>query len=145
MPYVGIWVHLVWTTKDRKPYLTDNIRYKVFAHIKEYAAGKDIYIDHINGYVEHVHCLISLKAEQNIATVLNLLKGESSFWINNKSGLTNDKFGWQDEYFAVSVSQSQVDVVRKYIGNQERHHRKTGFQEEYEQFIKKYNFEVYRG
>lgn len=63
MPYIRIWVHLVWTTQDRRPYLIDKMRYKVFSHIKEYAEKKDIYIDHINGYVEHVHCLISLKAE----------------------------------------------------------------------------------
>jgi len=145
MPYINIWVHLVWTTQNREPYLTEKIRYKVFSHIKEYAAKKDIYIDHINGYSEHVHCLISLKADQNIATIMNLLKGESSYWINNKSRLTNTKFGWQDEYFAVSVSQSQVNAVRKYIRNQEQHHKKETFQKEYEEFMNKYNFGVYKG
>ena len=145
MPYIRIWVHLFWTTQDRRPYLIDKMRYKVFSHIKEYADKKDIYIDHINGYVEHVHCLISLKAEQNISTIMNLLKGEASYWINNKSGLTNIKFGWQDEYFAVSVSESQVNAVRKYISNQERHHKKETFQQEYDKFMDRYNFGVYKG
>jgi len=145
MPYVSIWVHIVWTTKNREPLLTDEIRYKVFDHIKNYAEGKDIYIDHINGFYEHVHCLISLKAEQSISTILNLLKGESSYWINNKSGLANTKFGWQDEYFAVSVSESQVDAVRKYIRNQESHHKKETFQQEYRKFMDRYNFDVNKG
>ncbi len=140
MPYIRIWIHMVWATKDRHPYLIDEMRSKVFKHIKEYAEAKDIHLDHISGYVEHVHCLLSLNSDQNIATIANLLKGESSFWIN-KNKLTKEKFGWQDEYFAASVSHSQIDVVRKYIQNQEEHHRKRTFQQEYQEFISKYEFE----
>ena len=140
MPYIRIWIHMVWATKDRKPYLIDGVREKVFMHIKEYAQAKDIHLDHINGYVEHVHCLLSLNSDQNIATIANLLKGESSFWVN-KNKLTKEKFGWQDEYFAASVSHSQIDVVRRYIRNQEEHHRKRTFQQEYEEFISKFEFE----
>jgi len=92
MPYINIWVHLVRTTKNREPYLTEKIRYNIFSHIKEYAAQKDIYIVNINGYSENVHYLISLKVAQNIATIMNLLNGESSYWINNKSRRTNTKF-----------------------------------------------------
>lgn len=72
---------------------------------------KGIHLDHINGYKEHVHCLLSLNSDQNIATVANLLKGESSFWIN-KNKLAKEKFGWQDEYFAASISYSQLHAVR---------------------------------
>jgi REP-associated tyrosine transposase len=140
MPYIRIWVHLVWTTKDRASYLTGDIRQKVFDHILENAKTKNIHINHINGYNEHVHCLISLNADQNIATIANLLKGESSFWIN-KNNLTKTKFGWQDEYFATSISHSQIGKVREYIRNQEEHHRKKSFQEEYQEFIDKYGFE----
>ncbi len=71
---------------------------------------------------------------------MNLLKGESSFWIN-KQKLTRDKFGWQDEYFAVSVSESQLETVRRYIRNQEHHHKKKTFQQEYDEFMKNYGFE----
>jgi REP element-mobilizing transposase RayT len=73
-----------------------------------------------------------------------LIKGESSFWIN-KNKLTIEKFEWQDEYFAVSVSESMLDKVRDYIKNQEEHHRKKTFQEEYDEFISKYGFEKYEG
>lgn len=75
---------------------------------------------------------------------MQLIKGESSFWIN-KNELTNEKFEWQDEYFAVSVSESMLDKVREYIKKQEEHHSKKTFQQEYEEFITKYGFEKYRG
>ena len=68
-----------------------------------------------------------------------MIKGESSRWIN-KERLTSTKFEWQDEYFAVSVSESMIDKVRDYIEKQEEHHEKKSFIEEYNNFIKKYNF-----
>ena len=108
MGYIKIWIHLVWTTKNREPLLSKEIRSSLFEHIRENAQSKDIYIDFINGYLEHIHCLISLKSGQNIDRILMLLKGESSHWIN-KSKLTKTKFEWQDEYFAVSVSESTVN------------------------------------
>jgi REP element-mobilizing transposase RayT len=81
-----------------------------------------------------------MNADQNIATIMNLLKGESSFWLN-KQKLIKEKFGWQNEYFAVSIGESQIDSVRKYIRNQEVHHQKKNFQQEYDEFIKNYKFE----
>ena len=140
MGYIKIWVHLVWSTKNRQPLLDDDIRKPVFDHMRENAIEKDIYIDFINGYYEHVHCLISLGSGQNIDKILMLLKGESSYWIN-KNKLVREKFEWQDEYFAVSVSESAVNQVREYIKNQEGHHRKKSFQQEYNEFKRKYGFE----
>ena len=102
---------------------------------------KGIYIDFINGYSDHCHCLISLGVDQNIQKVIQLIKGESSFWIN-KNELTKEKFQWQEEYFAVSVSESILDKVREYIKNQEEHHKKKSFQEEYDEFILKYGFKM---
>lgn len=66
-----------------------------------------------------------------------LLKGESSHWINQKA-MTKTKFEWQEEYIAVSVSESMLDRIRKYIYDQEEHHRKKSFAEEYDEFMKKY-------
>ncbi|MBL7129393.1 MAG: IS200/IS605 family transposase [Ignavibacteria bacterium] len=139
MPYIKIWLHCVWNTKRRQPLLSKEIRQNIFNHIKDYSREKKIFIDIINGSLEHVHCLISLGSEQNISKVINLLKGESSHWINNHK-LIRGKFEWQDDYFAVSISESVVDKVRKYIDNQEEHHRKISFKEEYDEFIKKYRF-----
>ena len=101
--------------------------------------SKGIHLDFINGYTDHVHTLISLKSDQTVAKVAQMLKGESSHWIN-QTELLNVKFEWQDEYIAISVSESIVDKVREYIKNQEVHHRKKSFSEEYQEFIDKYGF-----
>lgn len=144
MPFISIWVHLVWATKKRAPLLTKDIRQEVFKHIKENGLKKGIHIDFVNGYVDHVHCLVSLKAEQNIAQILQLLKGESAFWIN-KNNLSQEQFEWQGDYFAVSVSESGLHAVREYIKNQENHHTKKTFGEEYDEFIRKYGFVLIKG
>jgi putative transposase len=68
---------------------------------------------------------------------MQLIKGECPFWIN-KEKLTKSKFEWANEYFAVSVSESILDRVRAYIDNQEEHHKKITFEQEYEDFIRKY-------
>tara|TARA_R110002020_G_scaffold420022_3_gene629171 strand:+ start:1624 stop:1884 length:261 start_codon:yes stop_codon:yes gene_type:complete len=78
--------------------------------------------------------------DQTKQKTVQLIKGESSFWIN-KNKLTQAKFEWQDEYFAVSVSESQLNKVREYIKNQEDHHRKKTSLEEYEEFIVKFGFQ----
>ena len=140
MPLVKVWIHFVWSTKNREPYLTDSIRQKVFQHILENAREKNIHIDFINGYTDHVHCLISLGTDQTIEKIIQLIKGESSFWIN-KNGLCKTKFEWQNEYFAVSVSEAVLDNVRSYIKNQEEHHRGKTFQEEYDEFLMKAGFQ----
>ena len=134
MPWVRVWLHFVWSTKNRHPYLTDEIRTKVFAHIRENARAKGIYIDFINGWVDHVHRLISLGTDQTIEKIIQLIKGESSFWIN-KNKLTKTKFEWQDEYFVVSVNEGSLDRVRNYISKQEAHHKNVSFDEEFENFL----------
>ncbi len=93
MPWVKVWIHFVWSTKNREPFLTDEIRQKVFQHIRENAQKKDIYLDLIGGYVDHVHCLISLGTDQTIEKIMQLIKSESSFWIN-KNHLCKIKFEW---------------------------------------------------
>lgn len=141
MPFIKVWIHFVWATKNRYPFLTIDIRKEIFKHIKENGNLKKIHIDFVNGYSEHVHCLVSLNQKQTIAEVAQLMKGESSHWIN-KHNLTQEKFEWQDEYFAVSISESDVNRVREYIKNQERHHSKKTFAQEYDEFIAKYDFSL---
>lgn len=143
MGYVKMWIHLVWATKKREPVLEKNIRKKIFSHIRENALTKNIQVDFINGHIDHIHILVSLNADQTIANILQLIKGESAYWIN-KNKLTLQKFEWQDDYFAVSVSESGVDKVREYIKNQEEHHKKKTFQQEYEEFMERYGFELMR-
>lgn len=141
MPFIKIYIHLVFSTKNRVPFFnTSAVRVKVWKHIKENASEKGIYVDMVNGFSDHCHCLISLGSNQNIEKVVQLIKGESSFWIN-KNELTREKFAWQDEYFAVSVSESMVELVRNYIRNQEVHHTKHTFAQEYLMLKEKYGFE----
>ena len=142
MPFVKVRLHFVWSTKNREPYLTDEIRLKVFQHIRENARAKSIHLDFINGYVDHIHCLISLGTDQTIEKIMHLIKGESSFWIN-KNQLCKTKFEWQDEYFVVSVSETNLESVRKYIANQQIHHQKKSFDEEFEDFLKRAGFQKF--
>jgi putative transposase len=144
MSYVRIWIHAVWGTKNKFPFLTEKVRSQIFQHIQDNAKIKGIYIKEINGHKDHVHCLISLNADQSIAKVLQLLKGEASFWIN-KNKLIKGSFEWADEYFAVSVSESQVERVQEYIKGQEEHHRKKTWDEEVDEFMEKYGFERIKG
>jgi len=88
--------------------------------------------------------LISLGTDQTIEKIMQLIKGESSFWIN-KNNLCKTKFEWQDEYFAVSVSESVLEGVRKYIANQEDHHRAKSFDDEFEGFMKRAGFQKFLG
>jgi putative transposase len=144
MAYVRNWLHCVWGTKSRIPFLQNGIKKVVLDHIKENAKLKGIYIDIINGHSQHLHCLISLHPDQALSDVIRLMKGESSFWIN-KNHITKHKFSWAVEYFAVSVSDSHVPRVRNYIRNQEDHHRKKTWKEEYDDYISKYGFERFPG
>lgn len=132
---------MIFTTKNRRPFLkTREIRSVVFDHIKINSKKKGIWLDCVNGYDDHVHCLISLGKDQNISKIAQLIKGESSHWIN-RNGLLNSKFHWQDDFWAVSVSESHIEAVRKYIKNQEEHHRRVSFKEETDKFLMKYGLE----
>ena len=82
----------------------------------------------------------ALAHQKSIIHLSQLIKGESSFWIN-KNNLTKTKFEWQDDYYAVSVSHSAVNRVREYIKNQENHHQTRTFAQEVDEFIRKYGFE----
>ena len=143
MPFVKDYIHFVWSTKNRMPLLeTKEIRDKVWFHVRENAIKKGIFIDFVNGHSQHCHCLVSLGIDQTMSKIMQLIKGESSFWIN-KAGLTKDKFEWQDEYYGVSVSESMIEKVRNYIKNQEIHHRSKSYEDEIDELISKHGFQKY--
>jgi len=137
MSHVKLWIHAVWGTKNHVRILNKEVRRQLFEHIRENAKDKQIYIDFINGDMEHIHCLLALNADMTIAKVIQLIKGEAAFWAN-KNSLLKTKLEWADEYLAVSVSESMLDKVRDYIKNQEEHHKKMTFKDEYDKFIKKF-------
>src|SRR5690554_5635297 len=145
MPFIKVYIHFVWSTKNRYPFLdSKELRQKVWNHIRSNGMKKGIFIDFVNGYTDHCHCLVSLGVDQTIQKVMQLIKGESSFWIT-QNALTRDKFEWQDEYYAVSVSESALYGVREYIKNQEAHHSKKSFQDEHDEFIIKHGFQKFKG
>lgn len=117
MPYSKTLIHFIWATK-----------------IRENSLKKKIFIDTLNCTPNHIHLLISLGREQTVAKTAMLIKGESSFWMNKQDDV-KIKFAWQDEYIALSVSYSAVNKVRNYIKNQEEHHRRKTFAEEYDTFM----------
>lgn len=144
MPFIKVYIHFVWSTKNRYPYLaTPEVRKAMWKHIRGNAEKKGIFIDFINGYQEHCHCLVSLGDDQTMRQIMQLIKGESSHWIN-KEQILPEIFEWQDEYFAVSVSESSIDKVREYIKNQENHHSRKTWKEEYDELIEKYEFQKFK-
>ena len=133
-------IHFICATKNRKPIISKSLKPILLQHIKENSKQKRIFIDRINCVEDHIHILISLGSEQTIAKVAMLIKGESTFWVN-KQNIIKEKFEWQDEYIALSVSQSAVQKVRDYIDRQEEHHKKKTFTNEYQDFLTAHGFE----
>ncbi len=116
--------------KGLKPNILKKICNQIFANAKKHG----IYIDRINDHNDHIHVLMILNPDLGISKQIQLLKGESSHWIN-KMQLTKDRLYWADKYFASSVSNNKIDFVSKYIENQEEYHRKQTFSEEYKSFL----------
>ena len=138
--HVKVWIHLIWTTHNRERVLHRDLRIKLFHHLIEHAKEEGIALERLHVQPEHVHCLFALPSDKTLASVAKALKGESSRWIN-EHGLLPGRFRWQRGYGAFSVSASQVDKVKRYIENQEAHHRRQTFQKEYEAWKRRYGIE----
>ena len=139
MSFVRVMVHAVWATKNRAPIITKTFRPALYSHIKANSLRQNLYIDAINGYADHIHILFGLNADVSISKTIQLIKGESSFWINQNRFIVG-KFAWADKYYAASVSESNLEAVRAYINKQEEHHSKKSFTQECEEFMRIYGF-----
>lgn len=142
--YHRCWMHLIWSTyKRRKLLLSSEVRKRVSNYLYKYAESRSILMraNYVNA--DHVHALIDLSPDKNIQDIVKLLKGSSSHWIN-KNRIIENRFSWGRGYGAFSVSQSYVSVVVHYIQNQEVHHRRKSFTEEYESFLKANNLNMVR-
>lgn len=135
--YYKIWMHFIWATSKWQRIITNELKQKLILHYKKYGKEKGFYVDTVNGDMEHVHLLVSIKPSQTPSGIANALKGESSNWINRNKYIRS-KFAWQRGYSVFSVSESQVGKVKNYIKNQEKHHRKKTYQEEVVEFLKLY-------
>jgi REP element-mobilizing transposase RayT len=138
--YSRCWIHLIWETLRREPMLDKRAAAKASVNLLDYSLEKGIYMK-INFFnADHTHALIDLPTNLTIEQVIQLLKGSSSHWINQER-LVKGRFAWGKGYGAFSVSQSDVSRVARYISNQEAHHRKRTFEEEYQLFIRNYGLQ----
>jgi putative transposase len=133
--YLGLHYHLVFSTKNRDPFINSSIR----ARLHEYLGGAVLGLDGephgIGGTADHVHLLVTLKSTHRLADFMRELKKGSTLWMQASGD--SPKFGWQDGYCALTVSPSARPAVRKYIAGQEEHHRKKTFREELVELLRK--------
>ena len=122
--------HIVYSTKHRRETIATEWQADLYAYIGGIIKERDGISLEIGGMPDHIHILAKLSPKLAIMDVLRDIKAVSSKWVND-SQLTRGRFEWQTGYGAFSVSQSQFDVVRTYIHNQEQHHRKTPFKSEF--------------
>ncbi len=132
--YIRVYVHCVWATKGRERVITREVQPRLEEHIKAYSSHNSIVVDRISVQIDHVHVLLSLKSNQQLDMVLQLLKGESSHWMN-ASKMIRGRFSWQRGFAAFSVGLFQLDRVRQYIDRQDEHHGQRSFLEEYSQVL----------
>jgi putative transposase len=135
--YNKIWIHAIWSTKERMPLIQSSAENNIYKFIAEQLRQQGCLVRVINGMPDHIHCLFLLSPQKSIAEVIKQIKGSSSHFINQNNFIV-EKFAWQTGYAAYSVSESAVDKVYQYIQNQKQHHAKKTFQQEYEEFIKLY-------
>lgn len=132
--FVKIWVHAIFGTKSGNPLILPEIKTQIHQILTSELHETGCSLLGINGMPDHVHVLFLLQAQKNIAEVIKHIKGSSSHKINQEN-LTKDKFSWQVGYGAFSVSESAIKKVQQYIKDQEIHHQKISFQEEFERFL----------
>lgn len=133
-------LHLVYSTKHRSPWIPANVRPRLFAYqagiFQEWESPALV----IGGVEDHVHALFSLSKNQALKKIVEEVKKGSSKWMKAE-GTGNADFYWQNGYAAFSVSQSNVEAVRRYLENQEEHHRRLTFQDELRGLLVKHEVE----
>lgn len=139
---IKIWIHAIIGVKYREAIISPEIEETVYGFIRQEFVKCKCHLDSLNGTADHIHAQFLLHPDLNIRQVMKQVKGASSHYIN-QSKLLPHKFAWQVGFGAFSISESQVAVIRQYIGNQKEHHKKMTFEEEYQGFIKLYGLEEF--
>jgi len=136
-----LWTHLIFSTKNRYPFLSDQkLRTDMHAFLAKTLREQDCETLIVNGVEDHIHALFALSRTHSIASVVKEIKRTSSGWVKELSPKVAE-FHWQGGYGAFSVSQSNLQEVIRYIANQEEHHKRVTFQDEYRAFLKAYGIE----
>jgi REP element-mobilizing transposase RayT len=133
-------VHVIFSTKERRPFLHLQIRPALHAYLATVARNAGCEAYRVGGVADHVHLALRLSRTLTIADLVETLKTTSSKWLKNQSP-DLATFSWQRGYGCFSVGPSDLDALRVYIADQEKHHRKRTFQEEFRMFLKKYGVE----
>ncbi len=135
--YSRVWLHLVWSTLERRSLIPKRAAAKLSDYLNEYAREKGIYmkINYVNA--DHVHAVVDLPTHLSIENLMQFFKGGSSHWIN-EGDLLPGKFAWGRGYGAFSVSHSGIEEVAAYVAHQEEHHRKRSFAEEVRLLVERY-------
>ncbi len=133
-----VYLHVIFSTKDRKPFVSPKIKPILEAYIVSVASNLGIYTEVIFMNSDHIHWLCTLPRTLTIADMLQKVKIPSS---NKMTEIGPKEFHWQKGYGAFSVSQSKLEIVRKYIQNQEEQHKHMTFQEEYIKFLEEYGID----
>ena len=136
--YTQLYIHTVFAVKHRSGLISIAWKEDLHRYMTGIVQNQDHKLIAINGMPDHVHAFIGLNPKQSVSELMQYLKMDSAKWVNEKK-LTLNKFEWQSGYGAFSYSHSQIDSVVKYIQNQEEHHRKKTFLEEYTAFLQKFN------
>jgi len=131
----NILVHLIFSTKHREPWIHDEICPRLNAYVVGILANHQSPSVATNSVKDHMHILFALSKNYSAAKIVEEIKTDSSRWMKDQ-GVPS--FRWQNGYGAFSIGQSQVTVVKKYIARQEEHHRRLSFQEEFRQFLERY-------
>ncbi|MCE9547182.1 MAG: IS200/IS605 family transposase [Planctomycetia bacterium] len=132
----NILLHLVFSTKHRQRWIDEAIEEELFSYIAGTCRGIGC-PSHKGAADDHIHIACSLSRTISVATLLEEIKVASSIWIKKK-GPRYAGFAWQSGYGAFSIGQSQLDDLRRYIGNQREHHRQESFQDEFRRLCEKY-------
>jgi len=132
--HLSLHYHLIFSTKDRIAQMKKDWRGRLHAYLGGVIKDLGGVPETIDGVEDHVHLLVGLRSTHRLADVLREVKSASSQWVHEE--MNKPLFSWQDGYGAFTVSASQIEAVKKYIANQEEHHRKTTFQDEYLKFLK---------
>ncbi|AUD03174.1 IS200/IS605 family transposase [Spirosoma pollinicola] len=136
--YTQIYLHTVFAVKHRYALIQQSWKEDLYRYMTGIIQNQGHKLLAINGMPDHIHAFIGINPKQAISELMQDLKGDSSKWINNKR-LVKGHFEWQTGYGAFSYSHSQIDSVVKYILNQEEHHQKRTFEEEYLAFLQKFD------
>lgn len=132
--YVCVYVHIVFSTKDRRPLIPEEEARLLWKYVAGIAKNYAMKALAIGGMPDHVHIFLSLASEMPVARAVNVLKSNSSKWMRTRLR----QFAWQEGYAAFSVSASALSKVTDYINRQPEHHKRRDFAQEYLSLLKKH-------